>query len=109
MHELGITQEIVELAEARADGRRVRKVVVEIGRLSAVLPDAVRFCFEMCAEDTSVAGAELQIIEIPGTAKCRACAGMVALDRPFGRCECGCTDLEWLSGEELRVTQIEVE
>jgi hydrogenase nickel incorporation protein HypA/HybF len=109
MHELGITQEIVALAEARAEGRRVRRVVVEIGRLSVILPDAVRFCFDLCAEDTSVEGAELQIIEVQGTARCRACSGVVKLDRPFGQCDCGCTDLEWLTGEELRITQIEVE
>ena len=109
MHELGITQEIVALAESRADGRRVRRVVVEIGRLSAVLPDAVRFCFELCAEGTTLGGAELRIIETPGRARCRACEEVVELDRPFGRCTCGNTDLEWLSGEELRVTEIEVE
>jgi hydrogenase nickel incorporation protein HypA/HybF len=109
MHELGITQEIVALAEARGGGRRVRRVVVEIGRLTAVLPDAVRFCFDLCAEGTAVEGAELRIVETPGTARCRECGGMVQLDRPFGRCACGCTDLEWLTGEELRITEIEVE
>jgi hydrogenase nickel incorporation protein HypA/HybF len=109
MHELGITQEIVALAEARGGGRRVRRVVVEIGRLTAVLPDAVRFCFDLCAEGTAVEGAELRIVETPGTARCRECGGAVQLDRPFGRCACGCTDLEWLTGEELRITEIEVE
>lgn len=108
MHELGITQEIVSRAADRAQGRRVVRVVVEIGKLTAVLPDAVRFCFELCAEGTPVEGAELRIIETPGTARCRACGNGLELDRPFGRCECGNTDLEWLGGEELRITEIEV-
>lgn len=109
MHELGITQEIVALAEAHAAGRRVRRVVVEIGRLTAVLPDSVQFCFEVCAAETCVEGAELRIVEVPATARCRACAAVLELDQPFGRCACGNTDLEWLTGEELRITEIEVE
>jgi hydrogenase nickel incorporation protein HypA/HybF len=32
----------------------------------------------------------------------------VTLERPFGRCGCGCTDLEWLSGEELKIKEMEV-
>jgi hydrogenase nickel incorporation protein HypA/HybF len=84
-------------------------VVVEIGRLSAVLPDAVRFCFDLCAERTAVEGAELQIVETPGTARCRACEHILNLDRPFGRRECGGTDMEWLTGEELRITEVEVD
>ena len=48
-----------------AAGAKVNRVVLEIGKLSAVLPDAVRFCFELCSEGTVVEGAELEIIETP--------------------------------------------
>jgi hydrogenase nickel incorporation protein HypA/HybF len=108
MHELGIAQEIVALASERAEGARVRRVVLEVGKLAAVLPDALRFCFDLCAEGSDLEGADLFIIETPGLARCRACGGDVQLDRPFGRCACGETDLEWLSGEELRIKEIEV-
>ena len=60
------------------------------------------------ARGPSSPGPQLEIIEIPGRARCRACGGEVVLERPFGRCECGGTDLEWLSGEELRVKEYEV-
>ena len=73
MHELGITQEIVDIAANHAAGGRVTRVVVEIGRLTAVLPDAVRFCFEACTEGTPIAGAELEIVEVSGRGRCRAC------------------------------------
>jgi hydrogenase nickel incorporation protein HypA/HybF len=108
MHELGITQQIVEIACGRAEGAQVKRIVLEIGKLSLVLPDAVRFCFEVCAEGTAAEGAELQIIEPPGMARCRACGGQVKLDRPFGECSCGGSDLEWLSGEELLIKELEV-
>lgn len=108
MHELGIAQEIVSVVAQRACGATVTRVVLEIGKLAAVLPDAVRFCFDLCTEGTSLEGASLVIIETPGQARCRACGDLVTLDRPFGRCACGATDLEWLSGEELKVKEFEV-
>lgn len=109
MHEVGITQEIVAIAARQADGARVKRVVVEIGRLTAVLPDAVRFCFEACAEGTPVAGAELDIVEVPGRGRCRACGNEQVLNQPFGLCSCGTTEFDWLSGEELRVRNVEVQ
>jgi hydrogenase nickel incorporation protein HypA/HybF len=107
VHELGITQQVVEIACENARGARVRRIVLEIGKLSAVLPDAVRFCFELCSQDTLAEGATLEIIEPPGVARCRACGGEVELERPFGRCACGGSDLEWLRGEELRIKELE--
>ncbi len=56
MHELGIAQEVVALVAEHAQGK-VTRVVLEIGKLSAILPDAVRFCFDLCSEGTVVAGA----------------------------------------------------
>lgn len=109
MHELGLTQQLVEVLVEKAGDQRVIKVVVEVGKLAAVLPDALRFCFELCAQGTNVEGAVLQIDEIPGRARCRGCSNELALHQPFGRCACGGSDLEWLSGEELRVTSMEVQ
>jgi hydrogenase nickel incorporation protein HypA/HybF len=108
MHELGITQEIIAVVSDHARGAKVTRVVLEIGKLSAVLPEAVRFCFDLCSQGTVADGAVLEIVETPGRARCRACGAEVRLDRPFGRCGCGGTDLEWLSGEELRIKEMEV-
>jgi|SRR6516162_78412 hydrogenase nickel incorporation protein HypA/HybF len=108
MHELGIAQAIVDQVSERARGARVLRVVLEVGKLAAVLPDALRFCFDLAAEESLLAGARLEIIETPGRARCRECGGTVQLDRPFGRCECGSTDLEWLAGEELMIKEFEV-
>ena len=108
MHELGITQEIIAIAAEHSGGAKILRVVVEIGKLSAILPDAVRFCFELCREGTPAESAELEIIETPGRARCRQCGAELQLEQPFGRCSCGCSELDWLSGEELRVKQIEV-
>jgi len=108
MHELGIAQEIIEIVCDRAEGAAVKRIVVHVGKLSAVLPDALRFCFPLCAEGTLAAGAELEIVEPLGLARCRWCQSHVELDRPWGQCGCGSTDLEWLSGDELRIHSMEI-
>jgi hydrogenase nickel incorporation protein HypA/HybF len=108
MHELGITQEILAVVSERSEGARVRRVVLEIGKLTAILPDALRFCFEVCSAGTVAEGAELEIDELPGRARCRQCGAEVQFDQPFGRCACGSSDLDWLSGEELRIKEMEV-
>ena len=78
MHELGIAmaQDRRDRGAERSGGARVARVVVEIGKLAAVLPDAVRFCFDAAAAGTVVEGATLEIREMPGhSARCRACDG----------------------------------
>lgn len=108
MHELALTQEIVELVSRRVAGARVTRVVLEVGRLSAVLPDAIRFCFDICADGTPLQGAALDVVEVPGAGRCRRCGETVPLERPFGTCACGGTDLEWLSGDELKIKEVEI-
>lgn len=109
MHELGLTREIVEAVVDRALGRRVRRVRVAVGKLAAVVPDSLLFCFDLCTRDTSAEGAELAIDWVQGRARCRKCNATVLLDRPWGRCECGGEDLEVVSGHELTVVDMEVE
>jgi hydrogenase nickel incorporation protein HypA/HybF len=108
MHELGIVQQVIEIVSRECAGRQVRRVVLEIGKLSAVMPDAVRFCFDLAAEGTPVAGARLEIVETPGVGRCRSCGATVELLRPFGRCACDGTDLDWVAGEELKIREMEV-
>lgn len=108
MHELALTQEIVGIVCARAGDAKVTRVVLEIGKLSAVMPDAVRFCFDLCARDTAAEGAALEILRPAGQGRCRQCGGSVELNEVIARCPCGSSDLEWLSGEELRVKEMEV-
>jgi hydrogenase nickel incorporation protein HypA/HybF len=108
MHELGITQEIVAIAARAAKDAKVRRVVVEIGRFTAVLPDAIAFCFDLCAQGSVVDGARLEIVQIDGQATCRTCQTSQTYEQPFAWCACGSSDLEWTAGDELKVQYVEV-
>ena len=108
MHELGITQSIVGICLENSGGVAVKSVILEIGKLSAVMPDAVRFCFDICASGTLVEGAALEIIETPGMAECQSCAVRIPVSTLFGRCVCGSSSLKVIAGEELKVRELEV-
>jgi hydrogenase nickel incorporation protein HypA/HybF len=66
MHELALTQAIVEICAERAGGSRVLRVRVEVGSLACVMPEALRFCFEVVASGTILEGAALEILTCEG-------------------------------------------
>jgi len=109
MHEMEITQSIVAIVAEQADGRKVKRVTLEIGKLAAVMPDAIRFCFDVVAQGSALDGAALDIIEIPGRARCLDCGSDVMLADVFGQCGCGSRKLERLAGQELNIKSMELE
>ena len=109
MHELALTCSIVETAEEAAAGRPVARVTLVIGRLSGVMTEAIRFCFEEVARGTLLDGAALDIIEPEGRARCKACGAEFATPDLLTFCRCGSFSLTRLAGEELTIRSIEVE
>ena len=47
MHELGITRNIVAIVLEEAKGRKVKRVTLEVGKLSAIIPQSIHFCFDI--------------------------------------------------------------
>lgn len=108
MHELGITQSIVEFVSERAAGQRVKRVTLEIGQLCAVLPEALRFCFDLCCEGTSLEGAELCIIQVEGRGRCEVCGETLPLPPQGARCACGSFRIVCVAGQELNIKEMEL-
>jgi hydrogenase nickel incorporation protein HypA/HybF len=108
VHELSITRNIVAIVSEAAAGRRVTCVRLEIGKLSAVMPDAVRFCFDVCAQGTVLEGARLEIDAIEGRGLCNQCGSELELNQLAGRCSCGSRDIRQVAGSELNVKEMEV-
>jgi hydrogenase nickel incorporation protein HypA/HybF len=109
MHELALTQAIVETAEGAAQGRRVLRVSLVIGKLAGVMTEAIRFCFPEVARGTVLEGAALDILEPEGRALCRACGAEFATPDLWTKCRCGTFALTRLQGEELTIKSIEIE
>ena len=56
MHELAITQSVVEAVTERTGSAPVASVRLRVGRLAGVVPDAMRFCFELVTAGTPLEG-----------------------------------------------------
>ena len=113
MHEMSLAEGVLQLVEdtARREGaQRVKTVVLEIGRLSSVEPEALRFCFDAVARDTLAATAALEVVEVPGAAWCLNCDTTVAVNERYDACpQCGGYQLQLTAGTEMRVREIEIE
>ncbi len=113
MHEMSLTESVVEIAveTAKREGaRQVRRVIVDIGALSCVEPEALLFCFAAVSAGTIAEGAELEIARIPGAGWCNDCGKTVPLDERYGPCpECGGFRVRMTAGDEMRVREIEVD
>lgn len=108
MHELAITQAIVDAITERLGDTPVREVRLEIGKLSGVVPDAVRFAFELVTAGTGVEGAALEIDEPEGLARCRTCGTTFGTAEVMPLCECGSADVEVLGGTSLRIKEVQL-
>ncbi|MET3720589.1 MULTISPECIES: hydrogenase maturation nickel metallochaperone HypA [unclassified Arthrobacter] len=108
MHELSIVQSLIDEVLDKTGGRAVSSVNLRIGPLSGVLPDALRFCFDVASAGTALAGARLRIDEPQGRGRCRTCGDHFALTDIFLLCPCGSADVDVVAGRELRLVSVEV-
>lgn len=113
MHEMSLCEGILQILEdnARSQGfKRVITVWLEIGGLSGVEPEAMRFSFDAITRGTLADQAHLEIIETPGQAWCLQCAKKIQVKQRFDECpECGSYQLQVVAGEEMKIKELEVE
>ena len=113
MHELAITEGILEAAIPAAEKSGAKKILeirLKIGEMSGVFPEYIQEYFSLVSAGTIAEGARLKVEYIPVRVRCRSCWKENAIDRRVIRCpECGGTDLSLLSGREYYVDSLEVE
>jgi hydrogenase nickel incorporation protein HypA/HybF len=110
MHELSVATAVLNTALKHADGRRVTHVCVQTGALRQVVPESLRFYWEIVARDTACEDASLELVEVQAQLRCRDCDREWSPELPVFRCAgCGGADVEVAAGEELSVDYIEVE
>ena len=113
MHEMSLAEGVLQLVEdtaRRESAKRVKLVVLEIGRLSSVEPEAIKFCFEAVTHGSIAQGAALEIIAVPGAGWCMQCAETVPMSELYGACpKCDSHQVQPTGGTEMRVKEIEIE
>ncbi len=113
MHEMGIAMQIIEIAVASIpddlNNAQIKRVNLKVGKLSAVVPESLHFCFQIAAQDTPLCDAELNIEEIPLKVRCMDCnVEWIAYEPVFLCRKCNGKSVEMLTGRELDITSIEV-
>jgi hydrogenase nickel incorporation protein HypA/HybF len=113
LHELSLTQNLIEIAEqhARREGATTITVItLEIGVLSGVIREAVEFAFEACTRGTIAEGAVLEIIHVPGIGYCHECDQDCPMESLTDTCpHCGGFALEVRQGQEMTLTEMEID
>lgn len=107
MHEMALAEGILRVVLKAAGGRPVSRVRLEVGRLQMVVPDSLQFSFRLVAAGTPAAEATLDLQEVPAVLRCGKCGAESRLDLPAFNCgDCGASDIEVISGDELMIDAI---
>ncbi|MFW5859224.1 MAG: hydrogenase maturation nickel metallochaperone HypA [Planctomycetota bacterium] len=113
MHEMSIATTLIGqvLHQAAAhDLERVERIRLEIGAQRLVVYEAMRMAFSAVAAGTCAAGAQLELVEIPVRARCRACVTEFAPAIDDYRCpDCGEADVLFIAGDDIVLAALEGE
>ncbi len=113
MHEISIAGAVLEQVLSLPDvgpGTRVTRVVVRVGALSGVDPDAFAFAFEVAREGTAAACAELVVDCRPAKAQCAACGAVGDVMSCLEPCaRCGSAEVSFSGGRDLVIAEVGLE
>ena len=112
MHELSLLENVLEILQDNAATQgfnQVKKVCLEIGRLSCVEPEALRFGFDQVMKNTLADHAELEIIQTDGAGICGQCGQLVQLETLHDPCAvCGSFEVSITQGNEMKIKELRV-
>jgi hydrogenase nickel incorporation protein HypA/HybF len=112
MHEISLCESILELLQTQAtlqNYSKVKVVYLEIGKLSSIEPEALRFGFDIVMKNSIADNARLDIIEIDASAWCFNCEQIIIIEQRYDPCPlCGAVKLDIKQGEQMRIKELEV-
>lgn len=113
MHEMGIAQNILDIALAAANkegATKISRIDIVAGELRGLVPMQLTFCFGIVAQNTIAAGAYLNVEEAPVNARCKDCGNdFPVVEYEYICPKCKSVNVELTGGTELRVKDIEIE
>jgi hydrogenase nickel incorporation protein HypA/HybF len=113
MHEMSLCEGILQIFEDESKKQgftKVKQVWLEIGELSGVEIEAMKFGFDAVMRNSLAQDATLHIVPTPGQAWCLQCSKQVAVKQRFDACpDCGSYQLQVTGGDEMKIKELEVE
>ncbi len=111
MHELSVTESILEIALRHGDAAgaaTITDLFLVIGELATIVDESVQFYWDIVSQNTPAAGSLLHFRRIPGRLCCRACGQSFAPADGLCCPACGGIEIDILAGEEFYLEAIEV-
>ena len=112
MHELAIAESIVQTVVGEMERKGYTRGVavrVRVGKLAAVVPEALEFGFEVITQGTALEGARLDIETVSVVARCRRCERSFPVEENVFICpHCGGIDIAVTQGDELEIVHFEI-
>jgi hydrogenase nickel incorporation protein HypA/HybF len=109
MHELSLCRAIADMATEHAKGRAIERIQLRVGHFRQVVPETLRYCWDMRCEGTALEGCELVVDHVPATIECILCGAKTTLEHPVLRCgSCDSIDVLMTSGDEFLVESIAI-
>ena len=122
MHEMPVTQGLLNMALENAQGKRITDIYLQVGRFAAVVPDSIQLFFEYLSKGTLAEGARLHFEITPVEMTCQDCGRKADLsawveERPqlimaqalTRGCVCGSKNLRVTAGVNFGMVSIQVE
>ncbi len=113
MHEFSVALNIVDIASKtakEAHAEKINEVEIDVGILSGVVLEALRFALESAVKDTLLENANIIINEIKAKVRCNECNTEFEPDSHIAQCPvCGSFNFNIIHGRELRVKSINVD
>ncbi len=112
MHELAVTESILQIASehaSKAGAKNVTDIYLVLGRLSSIVDDSVQFYWDAISEGTICQGAQLHFERVPAKLACLDCGTNFELPGELIPCpNCQGDHVKLVSGDEFRVDSIEI-
>ncbi len=115
MHEMSIAQNIITILKDEKSKNEFKKPVKSItlitGRMNAVIPDSLKFCFDIIKKDIDfLQNSILEIKEEVIKIRCNSCNSEKEIEEPIFLCDnCNSSDIEILSGTDMYIESIDIE
>ena len=110
MHELSVTQSVLDIALKNAGTRKIKQINLVVGQFSSIVDDSVQFYWDIISKDTSAEGSLLHFERIPGEMTCQNCGYVFRpTDDTFDCPSCSSPFVKITKGEEFQVDSIDVE